>query len=58
LEHSRKVPPRTEKTVIIPWVFPNDYAMAVPLIVAKDEIDEGLEIMHGALAVPDKFTED
>ena len=36
----------------------NVIAVAPPLIVTKDEIDEGIGIMDQALEVADKFTED
>jgi len=36
----------------------NVIAVAPPLIVTQDEIDEGIEIMDQALIVADKFTED
>ena len=35
----------------------NVIAVAPPLIVTKDEIDEGIGIMDQALEVADKFTE-
>jgi taurine--2-oxoglutarate transaminase len=37
---------------------PNVIAMAPPLIVTKDEIDEGIGIMDKALEVADKYVEE
>jgi len=36
----------------------NVIAMAPPLIITKDEIDEGIAIMDKALEVADKFADD